>query len=778
MKKTAKPLAKPPSVPTTWLDIINEARLSNRYSDLPTILQKAVDRGISVTWGMLHQAGDFRRGGAIVTPSFIADFVAAYAAELKPKSILDAWAGIGSILIPVVTIAKVPTATGITQVTKELDVARLMSGDAKINWVNARPTDVLPTVGEFDIVVSSPPWGMQAETLTITEGGHTFEVRDSKTYTLMMESARHLSNKGVGVFLLPNGFFFLQGKALVRDALAKVGLHVNSVVALPVGAFAPFTGLPLNIVLISRTKTTELFVCQLVPGADHKAVLKNLLRRQPGASLELGRLVPMDTFTSFRALQAIEEEQRLAQRTGLKAVALADVVTAINLGKQTDDGGFENVPNSVYLPLIGTSLAVTALSDLRIKPQNYAQLIVRPEVANAEFLAGFFNSPLGRKTRDSMLSGTFIPKLSKQSLSQGKAYLIPMEAQQDAMVAGRELRDLRLRLEQLERDLWNRPIDAGKVRKTITSFNQREGFESWLETLPFPLASILWRYQAAGVEDHKSTHLFNFFEAVAQYLGTLMTSAFHSNPEFFREHRHDWFEPGKDNAHSLSRSSFGEWVVRCQRLAKTTRQLLSDKEQRAQVLDLYRTDAEKIDSVANKGIYAVLETVGRYRNEWKGHSGIVSTKEHKRRLALLQEELTRLRGSLGGVFEDWWLVRPSTSSYRAGVFEYSSEKLMGSRQVFIQETLTTTEVMDANELYCYDNVTRRPLQLLHFVRMLAAPDTEEIACYFFNRIDKNGMRWVSYHFEKEAERHLADAAMVKIISDVEEDTGKAPSPES
>jgi hypothetical protein len=612
---------------------------------------------------------------------------------------------------------------------------------------------------------------MQSETITITEGGKTFEVRDSKTYTLMLESARHLTKKGVGLFLLPNGFFFQQGKALVRDALAKVGLYVNAVVALPVGAFSPFTGLPLNIVQISRTPTTDLFVCQLVPGADHKPLLKNLLKRQAGASLELGRLVPAETFTSFLALQTLEEEERLAQRSGLKAVPLKDVVVAVNLGKQTDDGGFENLPNCVYLPLIGTSPAVASLSDLRIKPQNYAQLVVRPEAAHAEFLAGFFNSPLGRKTREAMLRGTFIPKLSKQTISGGKAYLVPTDAQQDAMVAGREIQDLRLRLEQLERDLWNRPLDAAKVRKTISGFNQKEGLESWLETLPFPLASILWRYQAAGSAEHKVTHLFNFFEAVAQYLGTLMTSAFHSNAEFFREHRHDWFDHGKDNPHSLSRSSFGEWVVRCQRLAKTTRQLLSDKELRAQVLDLYRTDADKVEGLANKSIYAVLETVGRYRNDWKGHTGIVGAKEQGRRSAILQEELTRLRGALGGVFEDWWLIRPATSSYTAGVFQYSAEKLMGSRQIFKQTTVTTTEVMDANELYCYDVVTQRPLQLLPFVRMLAAPETEEVACYFYNRLEKNGVRWVSYHFEKEAARVLADAAVVKIINEVEEDNG-------
>lgn len=78
-------------------------------------------------------------------------------------------------------------------------------------------------------------------------------------------------------------------------------------------------------------------------------------------------------------------------------------------------------------------------------------------------------------------------------------------------------------------------MDATTVRKAVAGLNQREGFESWLETLPFPLASILWRYEAAGNAEQKIEHLFHAFEAVAQFLGTLIASAFHSNPAFFRD---------------------------------------------------------------------------------------------------------------------------------------------------------------------------------------------------------------------------------------------------
>ena len=247
-----------------------------------------------------------------------------------------------------------------------------------------------------------------------------------------------------------------------------------------------------------------------------------------------------------------------------------------------------------------------------------------------------------------------------------------------------------------------------------------------------------------------------------------MASAFHSNPAYFREHRAEWFDQGKDNPCSLTKSSFGQWVVRCQRLAKTTRQMLSDKDQRGLIVDLYRADPEKVDNLAKKGIYTSLYTVGEYRNKWAGHSGIVSTREHERRLALLQEELTRLRAALGGVFEDWWLIKPGTNTYTRGIYKYHAAKLMGSRQIFKQETIETSEVMDVNELYFYDNVARRPLEILHFVRKMPAPDNEEIACYFFNRLEEQSVRWVSYHFEREAERVEADVSVLRLIEEAED----------
>jgi len=108
------------------------------------------------------------------------------------------------------------------------------------------------------------------------------------------------------------------------------------------------------------------------------------------------------------------------------------------------------------------------------------------------------------------------------------------------------------------------------------------------------------------------------------------------------------------------------------------------------------------------------------------------------------------------------------SSYAGRIHHYAFENLVGAQRIFKQGALDTTEVRDASELYCFDIATRGPLQLLHFVRMFSAPETEEMACSFYNRLEKNSsVRWVSYHFEKTAERVEPDLAVLKLINQVE-----------
>ena len=79
---------------------------------------------------------------------------------------------------------------------------------------------------------------------------------------------------------------------------------------------------------------------------------------------------------------------------GFTAYPLATIAT-VNIAKRKQDDEFEEIPNSLYLPLIGNSPAVASIDNLHIKPQNYAQIVIDPKIAVGQYVAQFYNSDLG-----------------------------------------------------------------------------------------------------------------------------------------------------------------------------------------------------------------------------------------------------------------------------------------------------------------------------------------------------------------------------------------------
>lgn len=741
--------------------LTDELRALGARFSLETLVKEAKKRGIPISWETISALGSrlAKYGfGPAWLPPYVSRFIVSYLRDRKIDRVVDPFAGYGALLIPIVEACNVREAVGNDVNADFSRVSGLLSEGLPIRWHLGRAEDSFGQYSPCDLVVSAPPLGFASGDEEFSLPNGPIRVHDSKTYLFVLRACLGLTDDGEGIFVLPNGFFW---SPTLRE-FSKLGSFVQAVFALPARVLAPYTNIDLNVVVIGKRHKDRWFVGQIDPSGNNEALLKNFREGKTGPVPALGRIVSPSHFTSWQTLVIDEEIEKLTQEGGLQGVSLYAVVSEINLGKRSEDGDFSDKPNSVYLPLIGTSPAATSLASLRIKPQNCAQLVIRPEAAFAEFVAGMFNSVLGRKIRDRLLRGAFIPKITKESLQGATIYLPPIEAQRVVVDVHREVKDLALHLADLERALWDRPINALEVRQTLSSLSQKESFESWLETLPFPLASVLWRYHAAAAPDQKVTHLFNFFEACAMLVSTVMLSAFHTNAEYFRENKKHW------HAHSLERSNFGDWVVRGQRLAETTRRLLGNDKQVAFCLGLYKTETKgPAEALSGKDLFAALASAKGYRNDWKGHGGIADESEYARRLTLLEAELTRIRETLGSVFENWWLIRPGKNEYSRGLYHYVGDKLLGSRQIFKEVKIQTSTVMDKNELYLIDTETRDPLQLLPFFRMLPSSPAEKNACYFYSRLQADGVRWVSYHYEPEAEIIRADEVLPRVIDEIE-----------
>jgi hypothetical protein len=181
---------------------------------------------------------------------------------------------------------------------------------------------------------------------------------------------------------------------------------------------------------------------------------------------------------------------------------------------------------------------------------------------------------------------------------------------------------------------------------------------------------------------------------------------------------------------------------------KKKREFRLSTDQRDLVLSLFKTRrSELVDALTSPAFAALLVRVSAYRNAWKGHGGIEGEAEALRRLTILETELTNFRELFANAFDGYLLLHPRASTFMSGTFEYTVRSLMGTRDIFRELKVPTTVPMDVTRLYWLDTESSVPLQLLPFFRMMKSPSGAENACYFLNRVEKDGIRWVSYHFE-------------------------------
>ena len=114
-------------------------------------------------------------------------------------------------------------------------------------------------------------------------------------------------------------------------------------------------------------------------------------------------------------------------------------------------------------------------------------------------------------------------------------------------------------------------------------------------------------------------------------------------------------------------------------------------------------------------------------------------------------------------FETWTLLKPGTMIRSRGLFDLTAMILKGPNQAFRRKQIQVTEALDTSRLYLLNNGNTHALELVPFIRVLTGT-TGQDACYFYNRLEGNAVRWVSYHFETEPELVLPDDEMVELLA--------------
>ena len=638
-----------------------------------------------------------------------------------------------------------------------------------VNWQAGDSLQLLNSLDvDLDLVVSILPFGVKvtrAATLTAS-GGELVELHDDLGPTILASSANRLSRDGFGLFVVTPQFFFAQ-RSVLRQ-FDRLGLGIEAALALPAGTFSPYTSILTYLVIVRRQPTSRMFVAQL--SSDHNTnvqIISNFKLGQEGGALELGRFVQVDSFRGLNAIRSAEKFKEAEHQFGTQAVRLGDLATATTLGRFGETFHFPNQDNAIFIPLIGVSDVVSSLDDLMLKPQNCAQVIIDPVRSDGRFVAKFLNSEFGKEIRQGHMGGTVIPKLNKQSLMQ-LPILIPDLQTQNIMLKleGNFLAEqniilgLQGEITELRRQLWANPRTRDAVGKQLESLSGRlsgglkqhaaQSLEQWFETLPFPLASILRAWQATASQDFKAKHehLLHFFEATAEFLSVILLSAFNSKEAFFEDHRRKLSDALDKQKLSLHRATFGTWKLVIENLAKQVRQMLTEGgDARALCAELFQDPSLAIaEMVSSKGLLEILAKTNKMRNDWAGHGGVVGQDEARIRNECLLKEVQKLRGLMSDVWNEMQLVQGIHCRPRHGVFENEIAIMMGSNSEFLKEARPMNSWLDVEYLYLSRQDASSSLRLLPLIQVGPSPQSAKNACYFFNRLEKDGVRFVSYHF--------------------------------
>jgi 3-methyladenine DNA glycosylase Tag len=674
---------------------------------------------------------------SITAPTYVFNFIEELTKSENNKSFFDPWLTISSPLL----YLQNKTLNGNCINQTEFDIIKTIFKEKK---QNLKLGDILKELSltneKFDLILSFPPFGMRTQSINGTKSKFDFAT------TLLLECGEKIENDGKLIFLVSNSFL-MDEKG--KEAIIKKGLFVEAVFSIPSGALAPMTNITSNLILVSKNKTEKTFVAEISQDDNtNNSILKNFRTKKEGKAIQLGCFVDIKEFKSLNALVAEKEMHGLIKRIGYPPIFLTDISFSINALNGNNSEEVEHLTNSIYLPKVGNSPVVASLSELKIKPKNYLQIQLNEKKANAIYIANYFNTPVGEKLRESLKVGAVIPQISKSQLIKCIFYIPELKIQAELIEVDNKIQEFTFRLDELKRNLWKQPKRYKSIVKELKSINQEEKLENWIDKLPFPISSILWRYYATKDNSKKIEHLFHFFEAFSEFLSMLMLSALVQDKGFYNAESHKWIGKEGKFQNWYLRATFGNWNNLTSNLSKAIRKFLFDNEKKEYCKNLFGNPSDAfLSMITSKGIVNVLFEVAILRNKWKAHGGITSEVENNQRVLSLQKQLNELRKYIADAFDETTMLSPTTCSFEDGIFTFNAKQLIGARTPFNEITIKSLIPLDRKKLYLSNSQQTKPLELLPFIKFIEATD----AIYFYTSIESKDVRWVSYHFDKEAE---------------------------
>jgi len=318
---------------------------------------------------------------------------------------------------------------------------------------------------KFDLIIGNLSFGGPRREWIDKDRGINIKAREN--WIDLFKSLFLLNDSGYGIYII-EPINRSEEWLKFQEQLREKGFFVNAIFNAPQGILRPQTFLQPNLIIINRIADPQLFIAELNDLEYLDTIINNFNNLFNSKSLDRGVLIDEDDFRGFSQYKIISEINALeTQYKNYKKYRLKDVALEIILGNMKKV--FEDKPNSIYLPKIGTSPVVSRLSDLKIKQQNYFQIVLDENIVKNEYLELFFRSALGKITLKILTTGGFIPHINKRDLMEIFVSIPNFEEQKILITTAKRLIRLKEKIDIFEREIAINPKSAQNIQDKLNN---------------------------------------------------------------------------------------------------------------------------------------------------------------------------------------------------------------------------------------------------------------------------------------------------------------------
>lgn len=323
-------------------------------------------------------------------------------------------------------------------------------------------------------------------------------------------------------------------------------------------------------------------------------------------------------------------------------------------------------------------------------------------------------------------------------------------------------------LQSLRDEIWVDDSAIESVREVTRAISKDLTFKKWAEDLPYPLAASLRTYEHFALDDSKATdQLIHFWEATATFLGTYLLSALKQSDDLWAREIPRLREALTKGGCSFEKATIGTWRITTEFLSKRFMELLNSEDVFQQERAIHLLGGAKkntLERLLSPKVSQLLGQANEFRNRSSGHAGTMSKVQESAK----RDELTTLTGELMSEVNHAWsnlrLVRAGARHDRATGSFVECEIAMGPNSTFFKEEVPVNERLVEDSLYLIGENGSVPL--LRFVHMDSALVDPKTTCYFYNRTEKDGARFVSYHLAAQNEVITGAEDLLVILNDI------------